>query len=107
MTTTNWVEAARVDDIDSDEPLAVTLNGRDIALYKLGDGIHATDNLCTHAFAMLSDGFFENGQIECPLHQGRFDVATGKALCEPVTDDIRTYPVKVDGGTVFVGLDGD
>ena len=107
MTTTNWVEAARVDDIDPDEPLAVTLNGRDIALYKLPDGLYATDNLCTHAFATLSDGFLENGEIECPLHQGRFDVATGKALCEPATDDIRTYPVKVDGATVFVGLDGD
>jgi len=42
------------------------------------------------------------GIIECPKHNGRFDYTSGKALGAPVLDDIRTYPVRVEGGTVFI-----
>jgi naphthalene 1,2-dioxygenase system ferredoxin subunit len=45
-------------------------------------------------------------EIECPLHQGRFDVRTGKGLCSPITKDIATYPVKIEDGHVFVGVEG-
>ena len=40
--------------------------------------------------------------IECPLHQGTFDITTGKALTAPACDDLRTYPVKVEDGTVYI-----
>ena len=104
--TSNWIEAGRADDIDPDEPLGVELEGRDIALFRIADEVFAPANLCTHAFARLSDGFFENGEIECPLHQGRFDVRTGKALCDPVETDVDTYPVKIEDGVVYVAIDG-
>jgi naphthalene 1,2-dioxygenase system ferredoxin subunit len=52
----------------------------------------------------LSDGFLEGTHIECPLHQGKFDVCSGKAMCAPLTVDIRTYPVKIENGRVFVDL---
>ena len=55
--------------------------------------IFATDNICTHAYAKLSDGWIERGEIECPLHAGRFDIRTGKATAPPCADDLKTYPV--------------
>jgi naphthalene 1,2-dioxygenase system ferredoxin subunit len=67
--------------------------------------VYATDNLCTHGAARLSDGFLEDGEIECPLHQGRFDVCTGKAMCAPLTEDIKTYPVKIENMRVMLRLD--
>jgi naphthalene 1,2-dioxygenase ferredoxin component len=67
--------------------------------------VYATENICTHGQARLSDGFLEGCEIECPLHQGKFDVRDGKALCEPVTDALRSYAVKVEGGRVFVWID--
>ena len=61
--------------------------------------------MCTHATGLLADGWVEDGEIECPLHQARFDIRTGKALCEPATEDLRTYPVKVEGGDVLIDLE--
>jgi naphthalene 1,2-dioxygenase system ferredoxin subunit len=85
--------------------VGIEVQGRDIALYGTEDGIHATDNICTHGHARLCDGFLEGHEIECPLHQGRFDVRTGKAMCAPLTEDLRSYPVKIEGGRVFLAFE--
>ena len=68
--------------------------------------MHAIDGTCTHGQADLCGGFVEpDGSIECPLHQGRFDVRTGKALCEPVERDLPVHEVRVDAdGRVLVRL---
>lgn len=75
------------------------------AVYTVGDAVYATDNLCTHGQARLCDGFLEGHEIECPLHQGKFDVRDGRPTCEPVTEALRSYPVKVDGQRVYVQID--
>lgn len=103
--TGEWTPAVSVSEIPDDEVIAVAVNGRDLAVYKIEESIYATDNLCTHGAARLSDGFLEGREIECPLHQGRFDVCTGKALCVPLTADLKTYPVKIEAGQVMVKLD--
>jgi naphthalene 1,2-dioxygenase ferredoxin component len=107
MTTpvhATWHPVARLDDLWEDNVLAFDVAGREIALYRLGDAVFATDNGCTHGHARLCDGFVENGEIECPLHQGRFDIRTGKAMCRPLTEDLRTYPVRIEDGQVQVSV---
>ena len=61
----------------------------DISIYTVGGDVHATDNGCTHGQARLCEGFLEGHEIECPLHQGRFDLANGRPLCEPVTEPLK------------------
>ena len=100
-----WVTAAFVDELIEGDVIAAQAGVVEVALYKLGDALYATDLFCTHGQARLSDGFVEDGCIECPLHQGRFEIATGRALCEPVTADIKTYAVRVEGDVVVVQLD--
>lgn len=100
-----WQRAASLKSIPKDGVLGVKLGGVPVALYDLQGGIHATHGICTHALAFMADGFVEDGKIECPLHQGLFDVRSGKALCAPLTKDIATYAVKVDGDDVFVDLE--
>jgi naphthalene 1,2-dioxygenase system ferredoxin subunit len=85
--------------------IGIDVQGRDIALYGTEDGIHATDNICTHGHARLCDGFLEGHEIECPLHQGRFDVRSGKAMCAPLTEDLRSYPVKIEDGRVYLAFE--
>ena len=70
----------------------------------VGDAVYATDNLSTHGHARLCDGFLEGHEIECPLHQGKFDVRDGRPTCDPVTDAVRRDPVKIEGGRVFLQL---
>jgi len=104
MATITWIDAAAVDDVPADDVIGIDVQGRDIALYGTEDGIHATDNICTHGHARLCDGFLEGHEIECPLHQGRFDVRDGRALCSPLRENVATYPVRIEDGMVFVAL---
>ena len=105
MSNDNWVDALSTDDLPTDDVLGVAIAGRDIALYTVGEAVYATDNICTHGHARLCDGFLEGHEIECPLHQGRFDVRTGQAMCAPVTEAIRSYPVRIEGGRVYLAFD--
>ena len=105
MSNTNWVDALAADDLPDDDVLGVAVAGRDIAIYTVGEGVYATDNLCTHGNARLCDGFLEGHEIECPLHQGRFDVCTGQAMCAPLTENIRTYPVRIENLRVMLRID--
>jgi naphthalene 1,2-dioxygenase system ferredoxin subunit len=105
MSETQWTEAAEEDGVPEDDVIGVQVAGRDIALYKVEGSIFATDNICTHGHARLCDGFLDGYEIECPLHQGKFDVRNGRATCAPVTIDVRSYPVRIEGGRVFVGLE--
>jgi nitrite reductase/ring-hydroxylating ferredoxin subunit len=73
-----------------------------ILLANVDGRIYATSDVCSHAFAYLSEGFLDGAVVECPLHGAQFDVATGKALSPPADTDIKSYEVTVVDGRVFV-----
>jgi naphthalene 1,2-dioxygenase system ferredoxin subunit len=98
----DWIKVATVKEIKADDPIKVKIGDEDIALFNVDGEIFATHNICTHAFASLADGFQEGEEIECPLHDGRFNIKTGKALCPPVDEDLKTYETKVEDGDVYV-----
>lgn len=100
----SWIQVALEKDVPDGEVVAGEAGDEPIAIYNLRGQIHVTHDTCTHQVASLSDGYVEGDCIECPLHQGRFHIPTGKAMGVPVTEDIRTYEVKVADGKVFVRL---
>jgi naphthalene 1,2-dioxygenase ferredoxin component len=97
-----WTKVIEVSAVPADDVTAINAAGQELAIYGVGGEVFVTDNVCTHGHARLCDGFLDGHEIECPLHQGKFDVRSGKAMCEPLTEDIRTYPVKIEDGYVFV-----
>jgi naphthalene 1,2-dioxygenase ferredoxin component len=105
MGSGEWVKAAERSALGDGEVIGVIVAGREIALYEMEGEIYATDDICTHAYAKLSDGWMERGEIECPLHAGRFDIKTGKATAPPCVDDLKTYQVRVEGDEIQVQLD--
>lgn len=105
MDKLQWIDATAVNDVPEDDVIGVLVGDRDIALYNAGGEIFATDNICTHGHARLCEGFLEGHEIECPLHQGKFDIRTGAPTCAPVTEAIRSYPIRIEGGRVFLALD--
>ena len=105
MSNVIWVDVLSADELPTDDVIGVVVAGRDIALYTVGDAIYATDNVCTHGHARLCDGFLDGHEIECPLHQGKFDVRSGKPTCEPATEALRSYPVRIDGQRVYLQID--
>lgn len=102
----DWVTVAQRSALGEGEVLGVEAAGKPIALYVVDGAVYATDNLCTHAFAMLSDGWLDGDVIECPLHAGRFEVKTGKGLGPPIPCDIKTYKVRVVGDDIQLQLAG-
>jgi len=102
--STAWIDIVSKADVPEDDVVGVEINAKSIALYQVDGEIFATDNICTHGNARLCDGFLEGHEIECPLHQGKFDIRSGKAMCAPLTEDIRTYPVKIEGDRVFIEI---
>jgi 3-phenylpropionate/trans-cinnamate dioxygenase ferredoxin subunit len=99
-----WIEINDAGTLQNDEVMPLTLGERQLAVFRSDGEYFVTDNVCTHQYALLSDGYLEDGCIECPLHQARFDIRTGKAMCAPAANDIRTYPVKFEDSRVWVEL---
>ena len=101
----NWIEACAADDIDAEDVIRFDHEGRTYASYRSPeDTYHATDGLCTHEKIHLADGLVMDNVIECPKHNGRFDYKSGQALGAPVCVNLRTYPVKVEGGKVLIDI---
>ena len=98
----NWIRIASAHDLQDDEVLGLSVGGARIALYRSEGEFFATDNRCTHAEALMSEGYLEDGCIECPLHQARFDIRTGKALCAPATQDLRTHALRREGDEIYI-----
>lgn len=91
----HWIDVAGLEQIDPEFPLGVEVNGQKIGLFQSGETVHALEDVCPHAFALLSQGFLEDGVIECPLHAARFEVTTGKCLNEIGQRNIKCFPVRV------------
>ncbi|MEM7446358.1 MAG: MocE family 2Fe-2S type ferredoxin [Pseudomonadota bacterium] len=101
----NWIDACAVDDIEREDVIRFDHDGRTFAIYRShGDGIFATDGLCTHEKIHLADGFVIGNMIECPMHNGQFDYRNGKALRAPACEDLKTYETKVEDGRVHIAL---
>lgn len=97
-----WHRVVELDKLDLDTPFPLRVGGEQVCVMRLEDGIFAINDVCTHEYALLSDGYYEDGKLECPLHQACFEIRTGKALNEPAVTDVQTYPTKVEAGVVYV-----
>lgn len=106
-TRITWHRAGTAGEVDDEEPLQVKIGDLLIAVCKVGKDFYAINDICSHEYACLSDGFVEGDHIECPLHQARFHIPTGKAVSAPATEDIAIYPLRLEDGDIWVGLPGE
>lgn len=90
-----WHGIGRLDEFVEDEPRGIQIQGVPIAVFRVGAEIFALHDLCTHQTALLSEGFVEDGCVECPLHQGWFDLRTGEARKAPCVTPVQVYPVRI------------
>jgi nitrite reductase/ring-hydroxylating ferredoxin subunit len=97
-----WVEAIQADSLPVDDATRIEHDGTCIAIFNLGGKFYATSGICTHAHAFLSEGYIDGQTVECPLHQGLFHIPTGTPMSPPVTERLKTYETKVEGGYVYV-----
>lgn len=99
-----WVEVCGIDDIDEEDLIRFDHNDKTFCVYHTSKGFFATDGYCTHEEEHLEYGLVSGTIIECPLHQGQFEIPTGKALGHPVCVDLKTWPVKIENERIFLNL---
>lgn len=99
-----WHVIARVTDIEESQVCGFNIEGRPVALYRIGGVFYATSDICTHAFALLSEGYLEGDCIECPVHQAIFHVPTGQSRSRLTKKALQTYRVKIAQADVWVEL---
>jgi nitrite reductase/ring-hydroxylating ferredoxin subunit len=96
----DWRAVAEESALGEDDMLAVGFGDRRVIVYRTSKGLFATDRRCTHQGADLMRGYLDGEVIECPVHQGRFNVRTGVAISAPACEPLRTYEVRVSGGQI-------
>ena len=101
-----WKHICAAAKLPEGEPVGFKVGDQRVALHKVGDEIFATDDVCSHAFALLSTGFLEGHVIECPLHGAMFDVRDGRCR-SGAYKDIRAFRVEIRDGEVYVHFDGE
>jgi nitrite reductase/ring-hydroxylating ferredoxin subunit len=99
-----WHRVAAPSEIAEGEAIAVRVGELQIGLSRVDGTLYAFENVCPHAYALLSDGFVTGGEIECPLHAACFEIKTGACLSPPADRDLIMYPVRVEGDDVLVGV---
>jgi 3-phenylpropionate/trans-cinnamate dioxygenase ferredoxin subunit len=99
-----WHRVGPADELDVEDVMPFDFNGREYAIYHSIDGFFASEGSCTHEEEPLADGIVIDNVIECPLHQGRFDVRNGKALSAPVCIDLQTFPVQILEGDIYIQI---
>ena len=101
---TGWIDVCGVDDIDEEDLISWDYEGHTYAIYHTEEGFFASDVMCTHEDQSLAEGLVIGTVIECPLHQGRFDIRSGKAMSSPVCIDLKTYETRIENGRVLINL---
>lgn len=97
-----FVAVAQVSDLAPGEMKFVAIERERIVLANVEGGFHALRDVCGHRNAPLSRGRLDGHVIECPLHFAQFDVRTGRLIDGPVSADVPSYEVRVEGDTVYV-----
>ncbi len=100
-----FVKIGKASEIADQCAKCVEIKGRSIAVFNLGGEFYAMDDLCTHEEGPLSEGFIEGEEVECPWHAARFNIKTGKALCEPAYEDQPMFNIRVVDGDLEVEVE--
>lgn len=103
MSERCWIRVTAVENIPAREGRSVCIDGRDIAIFNLGDRFLAADNRCPHAGGPLCDGIVTGASVVCPLHAWKVSLVNGQVE-RPGTGNrcITTYPARVENGVVLV-----
>ena len=96
------LELCRVDDVSPDQPYRAEVDGEAVAVFEVAGQYYVTQDKCTHGPGSLSEGYVDGEEIECPFHQGRFNILSGNPVCAPCTIPLKTWDVTVEGDRILL-----
>jgi nitrite reductase/ring-hydroxylating ferredoxin subunit len=99
---TNQIELCAIGDVSPDLPFKASVDETDLAVFQVGDRYYVTQDACTHGPGSLCEGYVDGEEVECPFHQGKFNITTGAASAPPCTEPLRTWKVTVRDGKILI-----
>ena len=100
----DYTRVCALAELAEDTAIAREVDGVPVCLARSHGEVTAFLDECSHAEVALSDGDVQDGTIECWLHGSRFDLRTGKPIGPPATEAVTTFPVRIDGGDVYIAV---
>lgn len=99
----NFQKVANLSELKDGTVKGVKIGDEQIALYRFGDEVLATSDICTHEECIISDNFYVEGEeVECTCHGSRFNIKSGENTVPPAAEPLKTYKVKIEGEEVLV-----
>ncbi len=89
------VDLCAVSDVSPDLPVKAHVDGEDVAVFQVEDNYYATQDICTHGPGSLAEGYVEGHEVECPFHQGKFNIVTGAPTAAPCSIPLKIWQVVV------------
>lgn len=102
MNDPEWIYAGEISAVTEEMPLSVTADAAPVGIYSVNGCIHAMEDVCPHADALLSQGFVDGEHVECPLHGALFHIPTGKCIKGPVERDLVQFETRVEAGKIYL-----
>jgi 3-phenylpropionate/trans-cinnamate dioxygenase ferredoxin subunit len=102
----NEISMGRLDALPDNAGTRLDIGEEHVAVFRIGDDVHAIADRCSHAEASLSEGELFGTSVECPRHGAEFDITTGRQLSLPATKPVRTFAATVVDGEVLVMING-
>ena len=103
--TEQWKPVLALDSLAAGSMHACAIDGQDLVLCHTKEGLHALTNICTHAYARLSEGRLRGLRLVCPLHGASFDVRDGRVLGAPASRPLVTHRVRVNNGQIEIAIE--
>ena len=103
MAEAGFVKVAQLDDLSPGEMMMVEVGDDRILLANVEGKVHAIEDICSHAYASLSEGDLSGQEVECPLHGGAFDLVSGEAVTPPATESVKVYELRIEGQDILLG----
>lgn len=101
----SFVKVAKTGDLGEGQMIMVMADGEEVLLVRAGGNFYAIGNVCSHQEGWLDQGdlYANSLEVQCPLHEARFDLRTGEPTREPAEDPVPAYAVRVQGDEIFIG----
>jgi nitrite reductase/ring-hydroxylating ferredoxin subunit len=99
---TDQIELCATADVSPDLPFKASIDATDLAVFQIGESYYVTQDACTHGPGSLCEGYVEGEEIECPFHQGKFNIITGEPTGAPCTEPLKIWKVTVLDGKILI-----
>lgn len=101
-----WVRVCDDKSLGEGEMKEFDYDDKKIMVTRVAGKLYATDRICTHAYADLTNGMLNEQEctVTCPLHLSAFKLDSGVPQNPPAEAPLKTYKVKIQDAGIYIDI---